>query len=331
MRSRFPWRGYSGKLAFSVAIFINIILPVFGLILIGYIAGHTSILPALAVRGMANAATYLMIPVLLFRSTVGDGSVPSWEPGIVLSYFSGCLIILVVALVLGRLLFRLTLDQLGVFGMASMYSNAALLGLPLMQMAFGANGLILQTKIIAFHSLILLPVTTMVIAMGRGQSGGPMKLIWPAVRDTVSNPIIIGIASGLLWSLTGLGIWGPLDKMTAMLSAAASPTALIALGAALAQSTLRIGREVLEAMTVSVLKLALHPLIVWFLASQVAGLSPEAVVVATVTAGLPAGANVYLQAHQFGVYVEGAVNAVMLTTLLSVISITLILALLHPV
>jgi malonate transporter and related proteins len=191
MRSRFPWRGYSGKLAFSVAIFINIILPVFGLILIGYIAGHTSILPALAVRGMANAATYLMIPVLLFRSTVGDGSVPSWEPGIVLSYFSGCLIILVVALVLGRLLFKLTLDQLGVFGMASMYSNAALLGLPLMQTAFGANGLILQTKIIAFHSLILLPVTTMVIAMGRGQSGGPMKLIWPAVRDTVSNPIII--------------------------------------------------------------------------------------------------------------------------------------------
>ncbi|HYI72293.1 MAG TPA: AEC family transporter [Skermanella sp.] len=83
-----------------MAIFINIILPVFGLILIGYIAGHTSILPALAVRGMANAATYLMIPVLLFRSTVGDGSVPSWEPGIVLSYFSGCLIILVVALVL---------------------------------------------------------------------------------------------------------------------------------------------------------------------------------------------------------------------------------------
>ena len=331
MRSRFPWRGYSGKLAFSVAIFINIILPVFGLILIGYIAGHTSVLPALAVRGLANAATYLMIPVLLFRSVVGDGTVPSWEPGIVLSYFSGCLLILVLGLILGRLLFKLSLDQLGVFGMASMYSNAALLGLPLIQTAFGASGVILQMKIIAFHSLILLPVTTMVIAMGRGQSGGPMKLIWPAVTDTVSNPIIIGIAGGLLWSLTGLGIWGPLDKMTAMLSAAASPTALIALGAALAQSTIRVGHELLEAMTVSVLKLAVHPVIVWVLTAKIAGLSPEAVIVATVTAGLPAGANVYLQAHQFGVYVEGAVNAVMLTTLLSVISITLILALLHPV
>jgi predicted permease len=53
--------------------------------------------------------------------------------------------------------------------------------------------------------------------------------------------------------------------------------------------------------------------------------------VATVTAALPAGANVYLQAHQFGIYVTGAVNAVMLTTLMSVISITLILSLLHPI
>ena len=119
--------------------------------------------------------------------------------------------------------------------------------------------------------------------------------------------------------------------MTAMLSAAASPTALIALGAAQAQSSLRIGGELLEAMTVAILKLVLHPLIVWFLASRIAGLPPDAVAVATVTAALPAGANVYLQAHQFGCYVAGAVNAVMLTTLMSVISITLILSLLHPV
>jgi malonate transporter len=313
-----------------LAIFINIILPVFGLILVGYIAGRTSILPAVAVRGIANAATYIMIPVLLFRSMIGDGTAPNMEPSIVFAYFGGCLIILILALICGRILFRLRLDQLGVFGMAAMYSNAVLLGLPLMQTAFGPDGVIIQTRIIAFHSLILLPVTTMLIALGRGQKGGLLKIIGPAVRDTVSNPIIIGLVCGLAWSFTGLGIWSPLDKMTAMLSAAASPTALIALGAAQAQSALRIGRELLEAMTVAVLKLALHPLIVWFLTAKVAGLPPDAVAVATVTAALPAGANVYLQAHQFGIYVEGAVNAVMLTTLLSVISITLILGLLHP-
>jgi malonate transporter and related proteins len=313
-----------------VSIFINIILPIFGLILVGYLAGKTPIMPAQAVRGIANATTYLMIPVLLFRSTIGDGTVPNMEFGIVLAYFSGCLIFLILALISGRLLFKMRLEQLGVFGMASMYSNAALLGLPLMQTAFGTSGVILQTKILAFHSLILLPVTTMLIALGRGQTGGFFKFIRPAVKDTVSNPIIIGLVSGLVWSFTGVGLWGPLDKMTGMLSAAASPTALIALGAALAQSTLRMGSELLEAVTVAILKLALHPLIVWYLTARVAGLPPEAVAVATVTAALPAGANVYLQAHQFGVYVTGAVNAVMLTTLLSVISITLILSFLHP-
>jgi malonate transporter len=248
-----------------MAILISIILPVFGLILIGYIAGHTSILPAVAVRGIANATTYLMIPVLLFRSMVGDGTAPTMEPGIVISYFSGCLIILILAVASGRLLFRMRLDQLGVFGLAAMYSNAVLLGLPLVQTAFGPGGVILQTKIIAFHSLILLPVTTMLIALGRGQKGELRKIIGPALKDTVSNPIIIGLVSGLVWSFTGLGIWEPLDRMTAMLSAAASPTALIALGAAQAQSSLRIGSELLEAMTVALLKLALHPLIVWFL------------------------------------------------------------------
>ena len=171
-----------------MSIFINIILPVFGLILIGYVAGHTPILPPLAVRGIANAATYLMIPVLLFRSMVGDGTVPSMEPGIVLAYFSGCLIILMLALISGRLLFRMPLEQLGVFGMAAMYSNAALLGLPLMQTAFGTSGVILQTKIIAFHSLILLPVTTMLIALGRGQTGGFVQVHRPRREGHAFQP-----------------------------------------------------------------------------------------------------------------------------------------------
>jgi hypothetical protein len=42
-----------------------------------------------------------------------------------------------------------------------------------------------------------------------------------------SNPIVIGLVSGLVWSFTALGIWEPMDRMTAMLSAAVSPTALI--------------------------------------------------------------------------------------------------------
>ena len=76
-----------------------------------------------------------MIPVLLFRSMIGDGTAPNMEPSIVFAYFGGCLIILILALICGRILFRLRLDQLGVFGMAAMYSNAVLLGLPLMQTA----------------------------------------------------------------------------------------------------------------------------------------------------------------------------------------------------
>ncbi len=313
-----------------MSIFVNIILPVFGLIFIGYVAGRTPILPATAVRGVANVTTWIMIPVLLFRSMAQKGVAQSLDPGIVVAYFGGCVIILGLALVAGRLLYRLKLDELGVFGMAAMYSNTVLLGLPLIQTAFGPAGVVLQTKIIAFHSLILLPVTTVLIALGRGHSGGLLTAFLPAVKETLSNPIIIGLLTGLAWGLTGLGLWEPLDRMFGMLSAAASPTALIALGAAQAQAGLRFGAEISEALTVAVLKLMLHPVIVWFLCAKVAGLPADAVAIATITAALPAGANVYLQAHQSNCYVGGSVNAVILTTILSVFSITLALTLLHP-
>jgi len=313
-----------------LAILINIILPIFGMILLGYCAGRTPILPPVAVRGVANTVTYIMIPALLFRSLAEQDVMGNLDLGIVLAYFGGCVIVLALALISGRLLFRLKLDELGVFGMGAMYSNAILLGLPLIQTAFGPAGVILQTKIIAFHSLILLPVTSLLIALGRGYSGGILKVFLPAVKETLSNPIILGLLAGLAWGMTGLGIWQPLDKMAVMLAAAASPTALIALGAAQAQAGLRLGSELVQALVIVVLKLIVHPAAVWFLTARIAGLPPDAVAVATVLAALPAGANVYLQAHQYNCYVVGAVNTVILTTLLSVVSITVVLALLHP-
>ena len=178
----------------------------------------------------------------------------------------------------------------------------------------------LRTKILAFHSLILLPVTTMLIGLGRGRTGGLFKFIRPAVKDTISNPIIIGLVSGLAWSFTGLGIWGPLDKMTGMLSAAASPTALIALGAASPKHSPHRrrtagGHDGGHAETGGASADRLVP----------DGQGPTGCPRRSSRDGhccFAAGANVYLQANQFGVYVTGAMNAVMLTTLLSVISIT---------
>jgi predicted permease len=88
----------------------------------------------------------------------------------------------------------------------------------------------------------------------------------------------------------------------------------------------RIGWHQAKQAAASVtLKLAVHPLIVCLLAMALGGLPPASIAVATITASLPAGMNVYLMARQYDCYVDEATATTTLGTLLSVLSIALAL------
>ena len=306
-----------------MALLFSVIFPVFALTAIGYGAGRT-IVPAGAVKALVNLVTYIEIPALLFRALAHQDVARDPALGISAVYFAGCFAVLVLALAIGRLGFRMRLDELGVFGMGAMYSNSSLLGIPLIQTAFGTSGLVLLTKIIAFHSLILIPVATVIVAVGRGEVQGLPALLRSAVSAALCNPIILGLLAGLAWSLTGWPVPGPVDHVLEMLSAAASPTALIAMGAT--QAHFRIGGDLGEVMGGAALKLVLHPLLVWLLAAGF-GLAPEAVAVATVTAALPPGINVYLLAHQYDCAVGRAASTMIAASVLSIASVGLVLVL----
>ncbi len=85
-------------------------------------------------------------------------------------------------------------------------------------------------------------------------------------------------------------------------------------------------REVGEALMASAFSLIVHPLIVWVLAAQVFGLPDSFVRGAVVIAAMPAGVNGYIFAEMYGRAVGTAASAVLLSTLLSVLTITAWLA-----
>lgn len=302
----------------------SVIFPVVALTAIGYGAGRT-IVPASAVKALVNIVNYIEIPVLLFHALARQDIVRDPQLGISVVYFAGCFGVLVVALVVGCRGFRLRLDELGVFGMGAMYSNSSLLGIPLIQTAFGTAGLVLLTKIIAFHSLILIPVATVLVATGRGDARGVAAMARSAVRAALCNPIILGLLAGLAWSFAGWPIPDAVDHVLEMLAVAASPTALLAMGAT--QAHFRIGDHLGQVTAGAFLKLVLHPLLVWGLATGVAGLSHEAVAVATVTAALPPGINVYLLAQQYDCAVGRAASTMIVASILSIVSVGVVLAL----
>lgn len=307
-------------------IVLDIVLPVFGVLLLGYGAAWAGLFDAAANRGLSLFVFNFAIPLLLFRS-MAHTDLPEVMPwGFLASYYLGAFAVFGLGMLVGWLFSR-RLDEQGIFGLGAAFSNTTMLGIPLVLTTFGDIAALPLFLLIAFHSLLLLPTVTTVIEIGRGRGGTLRHIPWNTFKGLIQNPIILGLLAGLAFSLTGLSVPAPLDAMAKALGTAASPCALFAMGGTLHQH--RIRGNFKEPLSLAGLKLLVHPLIVWVLGTWVFDMDPLWTQVAVVMAALPAGVTAYLFAQRYQVGVATATSAVFISTLLSVIGLSALLFLLE--
>ena len=301
----------------------NIVLPVFGLVFCGYLVGRTRLLTPEGIQGLTNFVFYVAIPVLMFR-TVARNDLPDLDDlAIIGAYYCGSLLLYFLAVVFGRLLFKLPLDQLAIFGMGSIYGNTVMLGLPLTYALYGEAGVLPMLIIISFHNPAFITVTAMVIEVGRGERKSKLAIVFSSLKTLASNPVVIAICLALPLVLLDLELPKPVDRFGELLGAAAAPCALFALGASLVED--RIAGKIDESLTIVGLKLIAHPLIVWAFATYVFELAPMWTAVATISAALPTGANVFIYSSGYGIYVARATSATLISTGVSVVTIAILL------
>lgn len=311
---------------------IEILLPIFGFIVCGYGAGRLRMINDAGVQGIMTFVMYFAVPALLFRVIVGNELPNLDDLNIVLTYYGGCLLVFAASVLFGRAIFSLPLDQLGILGMGSMYSNTVLLAMPVVFTMFGEAGILPILLIITFHNVLLFPIVIIFIEIGRsrrdGAAGGGMAVLRSTLRGTIENPIIIALVFSFVWAATGVGVPGPLDAFTGLLGKAVAPAALFALGASMAGY--RIAGVLSESLTITAFKLIVHPLMVWLLGRYVFDLQPLYLAVATITAAVPVGANVFVIAHKYGVYLARATSAMVLSAVFSVLTLAVLLAYFAP-
>ena len=307
---------------------LDIVLPVFGLILLGYGVARTPLLDEAGIKGLNNFVFYVAIPVLLFRS-MSQLSIPDTiDPLMPVAYFCAAGIVFAGGLLAGRKVFKLPLDESAMMAMGCTYSNLLLLGLPLAFLAFGDEGLLAILLIISFHPLILITLATIIIELARGQGAHGGRVLLSALGALVRNPVLIGMAAGLLWGTTGLGLPKPLATMADLLKAAASPTALFAVGASLTRFTIR--GDAAQSATMIVAKLFVLPALVWMSCTFVFGVGPLWTAVATLAAAMPSGVNTFLLASAYNTYLARSATAVLISTALSVLTVGALIAFLGP-
>ena len=300
----------------------EIVLPLFAIVLCGYVMGRRGWISESGVQGISGFVFNLAIPALLFRSMARG--IEAFDLDVVLAYFSAIPVVFVVALLLGRFVFRTRLEEQALMGMGAIFSNTVLLGIPLVFTAFGEAGGIKIMSIITFHAIVLFPLITVIIELGRGSRAGMRSMLGSSLRALAVNPIILSLLAGIAYGATGWPLPGPVERFTDLLGGAAAPCALFALGASL--TAFSIGGDLKEVLAVTLLKLVLHPLIMAVIAFWVFQLPPLSATVAILTAALPSGANVFILARQYNIYLARAASAVLITTGLSVVTLTLLVA-----
>ena len=298
---------------------IEVVLPVFALIGLGRFAAWRRLLPERAGDALTAFIFLFALPPLLFRSVASSGGIS----------FAPALPFMVIALglfALGTVLCRRVLGEdlatAGVFGLNCAFGNTLMMGVPVIEAAFGRAGVAELLAIIAFHSAVLFPVATATVEAGLNARISPRRLARATAISLARNPIIVGIVLGFAWTLAGLPIPAPLARLLDLLAGSATPVALFCLGLGLPATPSRADLAPVALSTL--LKNLLMPALM-FLVTRAVGLPPLAVAVATVTAAMPTGANAFMVASRYATAVERSAAAVLISTAVSLPVLSLLL------
>ena len=304
-------------------VLVDLIVPIFGLILFGYAATFTPVFDQAAGRALAAFVFWFAIPIMLFRNMAGQQLPAALPWGYLLSYYLSALLVFATGMAASRLLFAAKLEEQAIMGFGGSYGNVVLMGTPLVLTAFGPQATLPFFLILSFHSVLMFTVVTVVVELGQGAGSELRHLPKRVGQGLVKNPILVALGSGLLFHWLGLALPHAVDRWAELIGQAAGPCALFSMGASL--RAYRIGGALSRAAVMMALKLVLLPLLVWLLATRVFTVDPAWVAVAVITAAMPCGVNSYLFAERYKVGQAESAAAILVSTGLSVVTMSLIL------
>ena len=148
---------------------LNVIVPVFAIILAGRVAVVRHWIDHTAVRGMSDLVFYGAMPCLLFNSLVRAETLRLVDSTLV--FFAVTLLAYAAGMGLAWLLLGARFAAAAVIGLNSCFGNAVMMGIPVIVAAFGAEALAPLLGIISLHSAVILPLATILIEYGQARGG----------------------------------------------------------------------------------------------------------------------------------------------------------------
>lgn len=311
----------------DAAIIAGVVAPIFTLLFLGWWLGRIGFFSQDAGKHLIRYVWYIGIPSLLV-SSLAKSPLPSVdEVALVGGYYAALFsVYALVYLGIGRF-FGLTAPERAVMSLAACFANIGFVGIPVTQAVLGDEGLQLVLILLSFHSLTLLPVTSLLVARARGGGEGSKAMLAASFETLKQNPVLIALVIGIGWSASGIAFPDLITKILKLPATSAAPVGLFAAGLAL--STVKLDGDLWQAACSALIKLLLVPLAVWTALRHGIGVPDLWVQVGTLLASLPIGMIAYSFALELGVAPRRNASAVLISTVLSVVTLSTVLVLIR--
>lgn len=307
----------------SLMFSLNATIPVFLLMILGIVFKKLGWIDDVFASKMNKFVFLVPLPVLLFEDLATTDFFAVWDLRFVLFCFVVTLLSIIIVAILSCFLKDKSIQ--GEFIQASYRSSAALLGIALIQNIYGDAGM---APLMIIGSVPLYNImAVIVLSFFQPERKKLDKDIWiKTIKGILTNPIIIGIVVGLIWSVLKLPLPTIIHKTVNNIANLATPLGLISMGASFHVS--QVKEKIKPILISSMIKL--FGFCILFLPLAIAlGFTTEKLIAILVMLGSSTTVSCYIMAKNMGH--EGIVTSgvIMLTTLLSGFSITFWLFLLR--
>jgi predicted permease len=304
---------------------LSVILPILAVVAAGYAAARFRIVQAGGAAALEFFVFYIAMPALFLRFVAGAriSDAPILSFALTTTFATYCTF--AVAFSFGALINRGRIPEATILGLAGSYSNLGYMAPAVAVAALGLPAALPMALVFCFdHALIALLVPAM-MALGGTQRADGRAIIWLTVRRIFLHPLVVATILGLVIAFAGLSLPKPIDALLATAGSAGPAAALFALGLGLGQRP--ITRPTPDVPVVLAAKLILHPLIVYLLLSWIGGFDQAWVNAAMLLAALPPAVNVLSLARRYDIFADRASSAVLYGTAASVVTLSVLVAL----
>lgn len=306
---------------------VSAVIPVFGLVLCGYLAGKFGIVGAESSDALNQFVFYFALPAMLFVAVARGSLAQILNFPFLGAVVAATLLCAAIGFLVSHFASHGSGQESTMRALNASFGNTGYLGIPLMTVAYGEAAALPAAMATVATNVMLFALGLALLELFDDRHASHGRGIALALVEVLKSPLIwpIGLAIGMVAIDVALPV--PVARLADLLAGSAGPAALFALGLFVSRQS--IGEGMAAGWPSVMLKLVLHPIIAAVLVFHFVPLDPLWAKIAVVCASLPLGASAFVLAQRYKVLeLETSCSAV-LSTAVSVLTVSAVMAVLE--